>query len=212
MATGDVAGKLGRVVDALTALAYPFPVSARGLRTGDPATLLPLLHFALLDAHPALASSLPPGLGDHDDLAFVQVALSCLRSPPWLLSPGLSPVQLLTDGGRFVERKLMLVGDVLRRAPALIREEEARAVAAGAGWGSRRHVTPFIWTMGWSVHGCAVLDIGIHMSANELVSNDPRLLAMRAGLGLADMTTGRPPPSAEGMSSSRERSNSERKP
>ena len=56
MSTGDVAMNAQRLVDHLHQIRYHNPVSARRLKLGDPAMLLPILHFALLTFSPHVAA------------------------------------------------------------------------------------------------------------------------------------------------------------
>ena len=97
---GDLQGNVQRVVDHLGQIAYHREVSARLLRGGERSTLLPILHYALLDYSPhvaALVSARGFDLYGRDDASFT-LAVFRLATLHLGLKPGLQAQQFLAMG------------------------------------------------------------------------------------------------------------------
>ena len=113
--TGDLDANVGRLSDALRAASLPLSSlpAPRALRAADPAALLPLLHWALLDMSPHVArlarERLSFSLFAADDLRFARGALELARGPPLRVEAHLAAAQLLAPAGSFAERKLIFV-------------------------------------------------------------------------------------------------------
>ncbi len=121
MASGDVLNNVQRVLDHLHSIRFPRAVSARRLALGDPAELLPLLHFALLDFSPHVAAFVAARgfvLYAKDDAAFAN-AVFRLASLHLGVAPRLKYGQFLARG---------FVGE---------RTRAARGSNGGAGAGAR---------------------------------------------------------------------------
>ena len=137
--TGNLDANVGRLSDALRAASLPlssFP-APRALRAADPAALLPLLHWALLDMSPHVArlarERLSYSLFAADDLRFARGVLELARGPPLRVEARLAPAQLLAPAGCFAERKLIFVADVMRACAALHADGERAAAPRRRG-------------------------------------------------------------------------------
>ena len=100
MSTGDVAMNAQRLVDHLHQIRYHNPVSARRLKLGDPALLLPILHFALLTFSPHVAARVAEKgflLYAKDDASFAE-AVFRLAAQHLGVHPGLQARQFLSRG------------------------------------------------------------------------------------------------------------------
>lgn len=89
-----------RLVDQLRTVSYHRAVSARALRQGEATELLPILHFALLDFSPHVASFTASHCGSlfaKDDASFTD-AVFRLASHHLGVSAGLQPRQFLARG------------------------------------------------------------------------------------------------------------------
>lgn len=120
---------LSRLTDALQRAGYHGPFDAGAVARGDPAAVLPLLHFALLGTSKPVAlwlaevgSGLSAGMSDARFVTMLQRVLRdhlgyrCVLSTP----------QILTSSG-FAEKKICLILDVLK----LCREKHL-AIAASS--------------------------------------------------------------------------------
>lgn len=114
MATGDLKGNLDRLLLEASKVHFKGELDPDGLRVGDPATLLPLLHHILLGYSPRLARHLAESpayaLATKTDRKFIDGALRFVRELGY--RPGLTTEQFLSPG--FAERKLILVTDIAR--------------------------------------------------------------------------------------------------
>uniref|UniRef100_UPI00358EC9DF uncharacterized protein isoform X2 n=1 Tax=Myxine glutinosa TaxID=7769 RepID=UPI00358EC9DF len=109
MATGDLRGNLRRLQQEMRFLHYPYGVDYEGLVRGAPEAVLPLLHHALVDVSPLLASELVQfdiQLSSKSDFRFVTAVYKALRDVLGI-RPVLTREQLLQPG--FAERKMQLV-------------------------------------------------------------------------------------------------------
>jgi hypothetical protein len=137
--TGDLDANVGRLSDALRAASLPLSSlpAPRALRAADPAALLPLLHWALLDMSPHVArlarERLSFSLFAADDLRFARGALELARGPPLRVEARLAAAQLLAPAGCFAERKLNFVADVVRACAALHADGERAAAPRRRG-------------------------------------------------------------------------------
>jgi hypothetical protein len=110
MSTGDVLKNVQRVVDHLTAVRYPRPVSAGRLALGDPTELLPILHHAVLDFSPYVAAFIAAAgfvLYSKDDASFTDDVFR-LAAKHLGVPAGLQPRQFLARGfvGAYRERNV----------------------------------------------------------------------------------------------------------
>ncbi|KAJ7524077.1 hypothetical protein O6H91_18G076600 [Diphasiastrum complanatum] len=114
MATGDLRGNIDRVRSQLRSIGYPYPLDVQGLREGIPATILPLLHYALLGYSRHVARFLSSSgyeLYAKSDLRFMECLLKFLRSEFGYRCP-LTLAQIFSRG--FSERKLLFLHDVIQ--------------------------------------------------------------------------------------------------
>ena len=130
-------GALPRLIDALRRAKYSGPpLDTNALTAGDPAAMLPLLHWALLDSSRSLAVFLAEaGCGFSpalSDARFVELAHKALRTH-FDYKPQLTVQQLLAGG--FAERKMLFILDVLNlcRAKHAELSKAARSNASPRG-------------------------------------------------------------------------------
>lgn len=136
MSTGNLTGNVARLADNLRAVRYPLPVTARALREGEASTLLPILHFVLLEYSTYVAAFLHERgirLFGKDDRSFADEVFR-LATMHWRLHPHITAAQFLSRG--FAERKLLLVIDMIRQARSIHNEALRLDV-------SRRSTLPF---------------------------------------------------------------------
>ncbi|MCO5610721.1 hypothetical protein L7F22_064962 [Adiantum nelumboides] len=114
MATGDLEGNLERLRVQLRTIGYPHPVDMNGLREGNTASILPLLHYALLGYSRHVSRYLSENgyaLFAKSDSRFVECTLKYLREECAYRCP-LTVAQIFSRG--FAERKILLVYDVIQ--------------------------------------------------------------------------------------------------
>ncbi|KAI5083078.1 hypothetical protein GOP47_0002821 [Adiantum capillus-veneris] len=114
MATGDLEGNLERLRVQLRTIGYPHPVDMNGLREGNTASILPLLHYALLGYSRHVSRYLSENgyaLFAKSDSRFVEYTLKYLREEYAYRCP-LTVAQIFSRG--FAERKILLVYDVIQ--------------------------------------------------------------------------------------------------
>eukprot|EP00249_Psilotum_nudum_P012502 c23823_g1_i2 orf=366-1736(-) len=114
MATGDVQGNLDRLRVQLRTIAYPHPLDLQWLKEGNPAAILPLLHYALLGYSRHVCRYLSENgyeLFAKSDLRFVECTLKYLREEFGYRCP-LTVAQIFSRG--FAERKFIFVHDVIQ--------------------------------------------------------------------------------------------------
>ena len=113
-ATGDLANNVDRLRHELQQSKYAGNINARAWRQGDPADLLPLIHFALLGyskhVHDALAAK-GYDLFAKTDVRFLEVVYKLLRQE-FGYQPQLRVEQFFAEG--FAERKVILAHDILK--------------------------------------------------------------------------------------------------
>jgi hypothetical protein len=98
--TGDLRGNVQRVIDHLKLVSYHLPVSSRSLKAGEPTSLLPILHYCLLDFSPHVASFVSShgyDLYGRDDATFT-TAVFRLATLHLGIQPGLQAQQFLSRG------------------------------------------------------------------------------------------------------------------
>ncbi|GAQ88524.1 hypothetical protein KFL_004360060 [Klebsormidium nitens] len=114
MATGDVQGNVDRLRLELRSVRYNEEIDVQGLRDGNPAAFLPLLHYCFLGYSRLLARHLS-GLGHElyakSDLRFVESVFKILRDE-FAYRSTLTIAQFLSRG--FAERKLILLYDIVQ--------------------------------------------------------------------------------------------------
>ena len=122
-------GNLTRVTRELTRIRFPVGFDASAAREGDPAALLPALHYAMLGFSRHVTGSFCDGgfdLQAKTDGRFVEHAWRALRES-FGYNPKLTPQQFLSPG--FAERKLMLLYDAIELCKRR-HNEHARAARA----------------------------------------------------------------------------------
>lgn len=113
-AAGDWDGAVAKLKSELRKAEYPANLDEKSLRKGDPGSLLPVLHYALLSYSQAVASELlrrGHDLASKSDLRFAEGVIRALVDV-FSYRPMLLPGQLLAAG--FAERKAQLAADVLQ--------------------------------------------------------------------------------------------------
>lgn len=98
--TGDLRGNVQRVIDHLKLVSYHLPVSSRSLKAGETTSLLPILHYTLLDFSPHVASFVSShgyDLYGRDDATFT-TAVFRLATLHLGIQPGLQAQQFLSRG------------------------------------------------------------------------------------------------------------------
>eukprot|EP00117_Sycon_ciliatum_P038632 scpid10938/ scgid28674/ Centrosomal protein of 44 kDa len=128
MATGDLQNSIRRLQTELKACKYTGDTDVRGLISGSPSALLPLLHYSLLSFSYPLAVHLSDrgyDLYGKSDSRFVDTLYKLLRDE-FDHTPRLTKAQLLTAAG-FAEHKSLLVCRVLK----LCRERHALLTKKG---------------------------------------------------------------------------------
>ncbi|TPX36497.1 hypothetical protein SmJEL517_g01337 [Synchytrium microbalum] len=112
--TGDLQNNLLKIQTELRHIKYPGTIEEYGSKKGHPSAFLPLLHYILLDYSQRLARRFASSgyeLYAQKDARFVDSVYKLLRDQ-FGYRPALSKEQFLTTG--FAERKLILIGDVIR--------------------------------------------------------------------------------------------------
>lgn len=127
MATGDVQNNVNRLRSELRKVKYDYAsdLPEELLSTGDPAALLPPLHYALLGFSRHVAQKISARgyeLQAKTDERFVECAFRLLREI-FSYRPSLTTAQFFAKG--FAERKLLLVIDVVK----LCKDEHANLVS-----------------------------------------------------------------------------------
>ncbi|KAH7288408.1 hypothetical protein KP509_31G025700 [Ceratopteris richardii] len=109
MATGDVEGNLERLRSLTRAIQYPQALDVDGLRDGNVASILPVIHYALLGYSRHVARHLSENgyaLFAKSDARFMECTLKYLREEMNYRCP-LTVAQIFSRG--FAERKILLV-------------------------------------------------------------------------------------------------------
>ncbi|EKX53084.1 hypothetical protein GUITHDRAFT_133460 [Guillardia theta CCMP2712] len=112
--TGDLANNIDKLRRELLQCKYPGPLDTRAWKKGNPADLLPLMHYALLGyskwVHDYLVEK-GYDLFSKTDIRFVETIQKIMREE-FDYQPQLRVDQFFMDG--FVERKIILVHDLLK--------------------------------------------------------------------------------------------------
>ncbi|KAJ3410639.1 hypothetical protein HDV05_003530 [Chytridiales sp. JEL 0842] len=114
MSTGDLHNNISKVQADVKSLHYNGQLDIYGLSKGDPAALLPLIHFILLDSSPMLAkhfASRKYELYGKRDTRFMESVHKLLRDE-FGYKPSLNRDQFFSMG--FAERKLIFISDLVR--------------------------------------------------------------------------------------------------
>ncbi|KAJ3024358.1 Centrosomal protein of 44 kDa [Thoreauomyces humboldtii] len=117
--TGDLSNNLAKIQADLRHIRYNGPLDVYAASKGDPAAFLPIIHFILLDYSHVLAKHFA-GRGfelyGKKDTRFMETVYRLLRDE-FDYKPQLTKEQFFHMG--FAERKLIFVGDLIRRAKTL---------------------------------------------------------------------------------------------
>eukprot|EP00959_Pyramimonas_sp_CCMP1952_P422416 8848745-Pyramimonas_sp.AAC.1 len=114
MATGDVHGNLDRLRTELRYIRYPLELDVTGAREGNPAVLLPVLHYVILGFSKHVARFIADKgyeLMAKADLRFVE-GISKMLLNEFNYRAKLSPHQFLSQA--YAERKLLFLHDVIQ--------------------------------------------------------------------------------------------------
>eukprot|EP00698_Gefionella_okellyi_P024558 TRINITY_DN8701_c0_g1_i1.p1 TRINITY_DN8701_c0_g1~~TRINITY_DN8701_c0_g1_i1.p1 ORF type:complete len:234 (-),score=35.11 TRINITY_DN8701_c0_g1_i1:110-811(-) len=114
MSTGDINNNIEKLRSELASLKYASPLDISSLKAGDPAALLPVLHFALYGFSRLLAKFLNENNFDlyaKSDARFLDGVYKLLITE-FNYRPTLTAQQFLTPG--FAERKILTVVDVIK--------------------------------------------------------------------------------------------------
>ena len=126
MSTGNLTGNVSRLIDCLRSARFPINVSTKELREANPRTILPILHFSLLDLSPHVASFVREkgfNMFALNDAKFTE-AVFRLASMHMGLKPHMTVTQFLSDG--YTERRLIFAADLVKACLALHEEEERK--------------------------------------------------------------------------------------
>ncbi|KAK9846472.1 hypothetical protein WJX81_004822 [Elliptochloris bilobata] len=132
MATGDILGNVERLRADLKHIKYPLEVDLGGLRTGDPAAILPIIHYVLLrfSRHVALdVAASGYELQGKTDARFLEAVLKLARDH-FGLKPVLTCGQFLEQG--FAERKVLFLHSLIQTAKERHNAEVRRQRLAAA--------------------------------------------------------------------------------
>ncbi|KAK9835608.1 hypothetical protein WJX74_004136 [Apatococcus lobatus] len=114
MATGDIRNNLERLKRELVQIRFQGDLDVVGMRLGDPAAFLPVLHYCMVKFSRHVASDIAAGgleLQGKSDARFLETAFKVFRDV-FGLKPVLSAAQFLEQG--YSERKVILVTDVVK--------------------------------------------------------------------------------------------------
>lgn len=130
MSTGDLRNNIRKIQTELRQTHYAGTVDLYGLSKGDPAALLPLFHFILLDYSAYLAKHFA-GKGyelyGKKDTRFLESVYKLLRDE-FNYRPSVSRDQFFSMG--FAERKLLMLGDLFKFGRTMHESMARKAVTA----------------------------------------------------------------------------------
>ena len=126
MSTGNLNANVGRLAEVLRTSRFPFTISRKLLREADPRTILPILHFSLLDLSPHVASFVRERgfqIFALNDAKFTEAAFR-LATMHLGVKPHMTVTQFLSDG--YTERRLIFAADLVKACMALHEEAERK--------------------------------------------------------------------------------------
>ena len=124
--TGNLDANVGRLTVVLRSSRFPYVISKKLLREADPRTILPILHFSLLDLSPHVASFVRERgfqIFALNDAKFTEAAFR-LATMHLGIKPHMTVTQFLSEG--YTERRLIFAADLLKACMDLHEEAERR--------------------------------------------------------------------------------------